>query len=82
MEKLYSMLEDNSGGLSTTRVCLLIVVLTVLINWSWVNYNKKELVPFPDNSVVIIAIMAGAKVAQKFGEKGEIKINPPPKIKS
>lgn len=76
------MLEDNSGGLSTTRVCLLIVVLTVLINWSWVNYNKKELVPFPENSIALIAVMAGAKVAQKFGEKGEIKINPPPKIKS
>jgi hypothetical protein len=77
MPNWYSILEDNNGGFSMMRACLAIVVLAVMLNWSWVNYNKKEIVPIPDNAVTLIAALAGAKVIQRFGEKsGEISVDP------
>jgi len=69
MPKLYTVFEDNVGGYSMMRVCLFIVIITVLANWSYVTYHKKELQPLPDGSVALIAAVAGAKAIQRFGEK-------------
>lgn len=77
MPKWYSFLEDNGGGFSMMRVCLLVVVLTVMINWSWINYKKSSLEAIPDNCVALISALAGAKVIQRFGEKSsEVSIDP------
>lgn len=69
MPKWYTMFEDNADGFSMMRVSFALVVLTVMINWSWVNFNKKEIAAFPDNAVALITALAGAKVVQRFGEK-------------
>ena len=77
MPPFWTILEDNNGGLSMMRTCLAIVVITVLLNWSWINYKKGELVPIPDNAVALISAMAGAKIIQRFGEKtSEVSIDP------
>ena len=71
MEWLKSMLEDNSGGTSTMRVCLLMWMLVLCFNITYGTIKEK---PFPITGelVALTACVLGAKAVQRFGEKTEI----------
>lgn len=70
-DKIISLLSDNSGGLSTMRVCLLLWILVISFNITWGTIEKQ---PFNVTSeiVLITACLAGAKAVQRFAEKTEI----------
>jgi len=58
-----------SGKLSVMRVCLALIILTTMANWTWACYQKKDIVSLPENAVTLCVGFAGAKVVQRFGEK-------------
>lgn len=68
---LQSMLEDNSGGVSTMRVCLLLWIIVLSFNITYGTLTEK---PFPVTGelVALTACIFGAKAIQRFGEKTEI----------
>lgn len=71
----WTLFEDNSGGFSMIRLCLLIIVLAIMLNWSYGNYQKKEIQPLPEGSIALICGFAGAKTVQRFGEKS-VEVTP------
>lgn len=76
--KWYTVFEDNSGGFSMVRLCLLLIVLTFLWNWSFVIYHKKDFVVPPENVVQLIIGFGAVKAVQRFGEKSENNSSTPP----
>jgi len=64
------MLEDNSGGISTIRVCLLLWLIILGFNMTYGTITEK---PFPITGelVALTSCVFGAKAIQRFGEKGE-----------
>ena len=79
MPKLWTMFEDNAGGFSSTRVYLGFIILISMFTWSWACYQKKDVVPFPDNMVMLIVGFGGVKAVQRFGEK-DYSVNMDPGI--
>ena len=77
MSKFWSLLEDNSGGLSAMRVAFLTVVLVTMFNWTFTCINKKELVPMDTNMVTLVIGLGGVKAVQRFGEKPADSTTPP-----
>lgn len=63
------LIKGNNGKLSAMRLGFLTALLFVLLNWTYVNFTKKELLPIPENAVTLIIGLAGAKAVQRFGEK-------------
>ncbi len=72
MEKFLTLFQGISGKLSIMRVCLALIVLTTMANWTWACYNKRDIVPLPENAVTLVIGFASAKVVQRFGEKKEL----------
>jgi hypothetical protein len=64
----WTLLEDNSGGFSTLRLCLLVVVVFVMVAWAYVCWHKGELVALPDNILALVLGFAGVKAVQRIGE--------------
>ena len=70
---ILSIVEDNSGGLSSTRILMLSWGLVVLAVWAFGSitatiHNKPQ--PTLDSSVVTITLgITGVKAVQRFGEK-------------
>lgn len=62
------MFKGNSGKISAMRVGFLVTLLVVLLNWSYVNYTTKTINPVPENMVMLVVGLAGAKVTQRFAE--------------
>jgi hypothetical protein len=77
MKRFLEIFEDNSGGLSSTRVLLLAWGLGVLAIWIAMFITTHALAPIPDSIITILGILFGGKVVQRFGEKGEVTIDPP-----
>lgn len=76
---LLSMFQGQNGKVSSMRVGFLITLLTVLLNWSYINYEKKEIVVMPESMVALVVGLAGAKVAQGYvGAKTGTTVTPPP----
>jgi hypothetical protein len=75
-----SILEDNSGGLSTMRVVFIFATVFLLTIWGTVCYQNQKLEPIPNDATTIILGLAGVKMVQRFGEKGitESTVNPDP----
>jgi hypothetical protein len=72
MSNFTTLFEDVNGGLSMMRVVFALVTLTIMLNWTYVNFMKGELVSLDTNLVTLIIGLAGAKAVQRFGEKGQI----------
>lgn len=51
-----------------TRLCLFLIVLATVVNWSWVSISTKTFSPLPDNVVSLVVGFSGAKVVQRFAE--------------
>jgi hypothetical protein len=68
---LSEFLEDNNGGLSSTRLALLIWVFGILIVWSYSCFsaNPVKLAAIDPTVLTLLGILMGGKVVQKFGEK-------------
>ncbi len=71
---LSSILEDNSGGLSSTRILMLSWGIGVLLVWaagSIIGFLHGVYVfpAIPESVVSILGIVLGGKVIQRFGEK-------------
>lgn len=67
-----TLIKERNGKVSATRLGFLLTLLVVLLNWSWINYNKKvEVSPLPENVVALVVGLAGARVVQRYGEARE-----------
>ena len=69
--KFSEFFQDNSGGLSATRLGFLLWVVGVLAVWMYASYVKKALQPIDSSVVTVIGILMTGKTVQRFGE------NPP-----
>lgn len=75
---ITSIVKGPGGKISSMRVGFLTALFVVLVNWSWVNYNKKtELSPLPENAVALVVGLAGAKVVQRYSEAKSTPTAPP-----
>jgi hypothetical protein len=69
----WTLIQDNSGGLSSMRVAFLTTIVTVLVAWSYVTFKNVELQALPDNITMLVIGMGGVKAVQRMGEKSEVK---------
>jgi hypothetical protein len=69
---LWSILEDNSGGFSAMRFMFIFTTVFFLFIWGLTCYMNHKIEPFPKESTTIILGLAGIKMAQRFGENGEL----------
>ncbi len=67
-EFLKSLLSEDYGHISFTRVTTLITMVTVLGVWVYKNIVSETFIDFGDQSAYIILFCLGAKVASKFIE--------------
>ena len=70
---MLEILEDNSGGLSATRLAFLLWAVGVLVAWSIVSVRSGTLQPIDGSVQAILAILMTGKVVQRFGERAEDK---------
>lgn len=79
---LNSMLEDNSGGYSTMRVLLVLVVLSVLVVWVSASFRAPSgtIPELPTNVLAFVGSFVAAKAVQRFGEQPVVEppTTPPP----
>ena len=69
--KWRQFLEDKGNqNLSATRLVLLLWAVSVLVIWVIVSLRTTTLQSIPDSVVTILGVSFGAKVVQRFGEKG------------
>lgn len=83
--KLYSLLEDNSGGFSSSRFMALLWSVGVFLIWGGASLfvivsssgtatPVTTLIPIPGEVITVMLGFAGMKVVQRFGEKGESQV--------
>ena len=65
---LKSMLSEDFGSISFTRVTILVTMGTVLSTWVYKNIVTVGMVDFGTNAALVILTCMGAKVAHKFAE--------------
>ncbi len=71
---LSTIIQDNSGGLSSARILMLSWGLGVLAVWMVVSiiaatHGVYTFSAIPESVVTILLGVTGLKVAQRFGEK-------------
>ena len=65
-----AMSEDN-GNLSSMRILILIIIITVLFNWTYYNITSGTLASFSWQDIGVIIGPLLAKAYQKGKENGE-----------
>jgi hypothetical protein len=74
LSKLYSM-ASSSGGVSLTRIVAFLTAIDILLVYTAQNIvamvNSCSYADFPANTVMVLLVVMGAKVAQKPFEKHE-----------
>lgn len=65
-----SILSGPSGKTSTMRVSCLVIVLCVMVTWSWVSIAKSELQPIHESVAAILIGSLVTKAAQRKIETG------------
>jgi hypothetical protein len=69
-EFLKSILEDNEGGLSSSRVAMLTWGVGTFLVWSVISFVKMEVLSIPESVLVVVLTTLGMKIAQRvWGEK-------------
>jgi hypothetical protein len=65
-----SMLEDNTGGISTMRIVVLAVIMVFTLVYVKLGWNAGSFEDFTidERWVYILGLAFGAKAAQRFGE--------------
>lgn len=73
MNLLIHLLSENgsSDGVSTMRVCSLLVVLSVLGTWATVSIQQKSLQPFSPELAGLVIGTLGIKAWQRGREQSE-----------
>ncbi len=71
MDSLQTIIQDNSGGLSSIRIGFLVSLGIVLATWLFVCVVRKEIVSIPEPVVTLVLGVSAAKCVQRFGEKSE-----------
>jgi hypothetical protein len=69
MKNLYSLLEDNSGGLSATRLAFLLWAVGVLGMWIYSSIQQGKLAAIDGTVVTVLGILMTGKTVQRFGEQ-------------
>jgi len=66
---ISALVEDNSGGTSSTRVVMLLWLTLVCIAWAFVAYKTTGIPDIPPGVLTLSGMLLSAKVVQRFGEK-------------
>jgi hypothetical protein len=75
MMKIAEFFQDNSGGLSSTRLAFLTWTMGVFLVWGFASYQAKSVQAIPDSVIVMMGVVSGAKCVQRFGEKS-VEVDP------
>lgn len=63
--------SDDDGHLSSLRIMVCLIILTILGNWTYINVVKSEFTPFNLGDMGIIVGSLIAKAYQKANESRE-----------
>jgi hypothetical protein len=69
MKNFSSFLQDNSGGLSATRLAFLLWAVGVLGMWIYSSIQQGKLAPIDGTVVTVLGILMTGKTVQRFGEQ-------------
>ncbi len=77
MNFFLKMIQDDAGNTSSMRIIVLVIVLTVLFNWTYYNIANHQFTPlnFGEMAAMIGALMA--KAIQK-GNEEKVQRSPNP----
>lgn len=70
MDKINELVSDNSGGVSSIRVIMLLWTAAILFVWVYSSFIKSEIQALPNEMVTLYLGVIGLKTVQRFGEKG------------
>jgi len=73
MDWLKGILEDNSGGASSTRILMLVWGVGVFVVWAYISLHTGVMVVLPETVITVLLGTSAMKVVQRFGEKPEDK---------
>ena len=76
MNQILSMLEDVSGGTSSTRVWGSLIVATVCFVIIYCTVRQIQIPDIPGGVITLLGITFGLKVGQRIVEKPEPPTNP------
>lgn len=68
MKHLLSLLEDNSGGVSSMRLAMLLWLLAIGVTWTVLAFRTSQLPDIPPGVLALTGMLVGGKVVQRFGE--------------
>jgi hypothetical protein len=71
MNWLKEILEDNSGGTSSSRVLMLVWGIGVFAVWCYASIHTGGIVPIPESVITVLLGTTAIKAVQRFGEKSE-----------
>lgn len=69
MNWLKGVLEDNSGGASSTRLLMLMWGICVLAVWTYISLHTGTMVTLPETVITVLLGTSAMKVVQRFSEK-------------
>lgn len=69
--RFHEFFEDNSGGLSASRLNLLIWSVGTFVIWAITSVKMVTLASIPESVIVMLGVVTTGKVVQRFGEKSE-----------
>ena len=65
---LTSLISENNGGISSSRLLLLFLGIGGLAIWIYTTIIKKEMASIPTDIVTILLGLSATKTIQRFGE--------------
>jgi len=69
MEKLKEFFQETSGCFSSARLIYIVWALGLFVTWALVSVKTGTMPELPESTIVILGLVAGGKVVQRFGEK-------------
>lgn len=80
MKNVSSILEDNAGGFSSTRLAFLLWVVGALAVWMHASWKTAEIAALPESIVTILGVLMTGKAVQRFGEKPDTAASTTPTV--
>ena len=69
--KILEFFQDNSGGLSSSRLILIAWAFGILVPWIYLSVKSAALQPVPESVITMFGVAVAGKTVQRFGEKEE-----------
>ena len=66
-----SFLSDNEGHKSSIRLIWCIVVLIIIVTWSYICISTNQFISFSSADVGLIGVLFAGKVGQKYVEENK-----------